>query len=84
MRFVSVLSRSPRSAPPLPLSLPEGDAWLLRILGHESRFVFGVYRRRMKAIGKIDEIDRLFGSPATTRGWNTILRVARALEPGRS
>jgi hypothetical protein len=34
----------------------------------------------MKAIAYLGEIDRLFGVPATTRNWNTIAAVARALE----
>jgi hypothetical protein len=43
--------------------------------------VLGVYRREMKAIGFLGEIDRLFGVPATTRNWNTILAIAKVLRP---
>jgi hypothetical protein len=42
--------------------------------------VFGVYRRHMKTIGYLGKIDTLFGAPATTRNWNTILSVAKHLE----
>jgi uncharacterized protein (DUF1697 family) len=83
VRFVSVLSRAPRSAPLLPVSLPASGKWLLKIVAREHRFVFGVYRRHMKAIGYLGEIDRLFGMPATTRNWNTITAVAKALGNGR-
>jgi hypothetical protein len=62
------------------VSFPSSGKWLLKILAREHRFVFGVYRRQMKAIGYLGEIDRLFGVPATTRNWNTIAAVARALE----
>jgi uncharacterized protein (DUF1697 family) len=79
VRFVSVLSRAPRSAPLPPVSLPASGKWLLKILAREHRFVFGVYRRQMKAIGYLGEIDRLFGVPATTRNWSTITAVAKVL-----
>jgi uncharacterized protein (DUF1697 family) len=79
VRFVSVLSRRPRSAPPLPIRLPPSGAWLLEILARDDRFVFGVYRRQMKVIGYLGTLDRLFGVPVTTRNWNTITAIARVL-----
>ena len=45
-----------------------------------------VYRRQMKTIGYLGQIDQLFGVPATTRSWNTILSVLRILKshgPGK-
>jgi uncharacterized protein (DUF1697 family) len=80
VRFVSVLSRNPRSAPPLPVRLPASGKWLLKVLAREHRFVFGVYRRQMKAIGYLGQLDRLFGVPATTRNWNTITAIAQVLQ----
>jgi uncharacterized protein (DUF1697 family) len=82
VRFVSVLSSNPRSAPAAPVRLPASGKWLLKVLARERRFVFGVYRREMKAIGYLGEIDRLFGVPATTRNWNTFTAIAKALENG--
>jgi hypothetical protein len=79
VRFVSILIRRPRSTPPLPLSLPTTGPWLLRIVEQRDRFVFGVYRRQMKAIGHLGAIDRLFGVPATTRNWNTITAIGALL-----
>ena len=79
VHFVSILSRSPRSAPPTPVSFPTRGQWLLKILARDRRFVFGVYRRQMKAIGYLGDIDRLFGVPATTRNWNTITAIAKVL-----
>ena len=79
VRFVSVLSQRPRSQPSLPRSFPSGGRWLLRILAREDRFVLGVYRRHMKAIGYLGAIDRLFGVPVTTRNWNTIMAIAKVL-----
>jgi hypothetical protein len=82
VRFVSVLSKRPRSAPPTPMRLPSNGQWLLKILARDNRFVFGVYRRHMKVIGYLGALDRLFGVPATTRNWNTIAAIVRVLGEG--
>jgi uncharacterized protein (DUF1697 family) len=82
VRFVSLLSRVPRVAPPLPLTLPPRGQWLLRVLARDGRFVIGEYRRQMKAIGYLGTLDRLFGTPATTRNWNTIAAIAKVLDRG--
>jgi len=84
VRFVSVLSQRPRAAPSTPIALPSSGKWLLKILGRDDRFIFGVYRRQMKAIGYLGALDRLFGAPATTRNWNTITAIARVLDEGES
>jgi uncharacterized protein (DUF1697 family) len=84
VRFVSVLSKRPRSTPSTPLSYPPSGKWLLKILATDGRFVFGVYRRHMKVIGYLGTLDRLFGVPATTRNWNTIAAIARVLQDGVS
>jgi uncharacterized protein (DUF1697 family) len=82
VRFVSVLSRRPRSAPPMPMRFPSSGTWLLKILARDNRFVFGLYRRHMKAIGYLGTFDRLFGVPVTTRNWNTITAIATVLGKG--
>jgi uncharacterized protein (DUF1697 family) len=79
VRFVSVLSKRARSEPSMPVSFPSSGKWLLRILARENRFVFGLYRRHMKAIGYLGNLDRIFGMPVTTRNWNTICAIARLL-----
>ena len=81
-RFVSVLGERPRSAPPMPMTLPSSGTWLLKILARDSRFVFGMYRRHMKVIGYLGTLDRLFGVPVTTRNWNTMTAIARVLDNG--
>jgi uncharacterized protein (DUF1697 family) len=84
VRFVSVLSKRPRSAPSMPMTFPSSGQWLLKILGREKQFVYGVYRRHMKVIGYLGTFDRLFGVPVTTRNWNTITAIAKVLENGRT
>jgi uncharacterized protein (DUF1697 family) len=78
-RFVNVLHKRPRTLPPLPLSLPSEDDWLLKIIAIQDRFVLGLYRREMKAIGYLGKIEKKFGVAATTRNWNTIQKVAQIL-----
>ncbi|MEW5977387.1 MAG: hypothetical protein AB1898_16470 [Acidobacteriota bacterium] len=82
VRFVSVLSRLPRSAPPLPMSFPSRREWLLKVLGRDGRFVFGLYRRHMKVITYLGMLDRIFGAPATTRSWNTLSAIVKTLSDG--
>jgi hypothetical protein len=79
VRFVSALSRRPRSVPSLPLSLPSTGTWLLKILARDGRFVVGQYRRHMKVIGYLGKLDALFGVPVTTRNWNTMAAIASVL-----
>jgi uncharacterized protein (DUF1697 family) len=84
VRFLSVLSKRPRSAPLIPMILPSRGKWLLKILARDDRFVFGMYRRHMKVISYLGSLDRLFGVPATTRNWNTMTAIARVLGNGGS
>ena len=79
VRFVSVLSRLPRSVPRLPIKLPPRGRWLLKVLARDGRFAFGQYRRDMKVISYLGALDRVFGAPATTRNWNTITAIAKVL-----
>jgi uncharacterized protein (DUF1697 family) len=78
-RFVSVLHKRPRALPPLPLSLPSNKDSLLKVIAIRGRFVLGLYRRQMKAIGYLGKIEKLLGVPATTRNWNTFQKVAKIL-----
>ena len=80
VRFVSILSTAGRRGVSLPVALPENEQWLVRIIGRRNRLVYGVYRRHMKTIGCLGRVDTLFGAPATTRSWKTILSVLRILK----
>ncbi len=78
--FVSILAKRGRPLPSTPFSLPAGDEWSLKVLAVKDRFVLGLYRREMKAIRYLGQLDKLFGVRATTRNWNTITAIARILE----
>ena len=80
VRFVSILSRAGGLRAALPVTFPADGEWLVRVIASNNRFVFGVYRRHMKTIGYLGRIDKLFGVPATTRNWSTILAVVRILK----
>ena len=80
VRFVSILSKAARVRAPLPVTFPSEGEWLVRVMASKGQFVFGMYRRHMKTIGYLGEIDRLFDVPATTRNWNTITAVVRVLK----
>jgi uncharacterized protein (DUF1697 family) len=79
-RFVNVLAKRLASPPSLPLCLPADDDWLLKIIAIENRFVFGLYRREMKAISYLGKVEKLLGVPATNRNWNIIEKIAKILE----
>ena len=80
VRFVSILLRPGRGPAEIPFALPPRGEWLVRVIGSNRRFVFGMYRRRMRTIGYLGQIDKRFGVPTTIRNWNTILAVVRILK----
>ncbi len=83
VRFVSILARAGGLRRSLPVAFPDEGDWLVRIIGSRDSFVFGEYRRHMKTIGYLGQIDKLFSCPVTTRNWNTILTVLQLLDADR-
>jgi uncharacterized protein (DUF1697 family) len=79
VRFVTVLAKRPRVLPTLPMNFPASRKWLLRIVDIQDQFLFGMYRRHMKAISYLGAIDKMFDMPVTTRNWNTINAIVNAL-----
>ena len=80
VRFVSVLTAATRLRTSLPIVLPPEGKWLMRLIAVRGPFVFGEYRRHMKTIGYLGQIDRLIGARATTRNWNTIMAIVKILK----
>jgi len=80
VRFVGILVKTGRVRPSIPITLPPDGEWLVRVIAAKNRFVFGMYRRHMKTIGYLGRLDSLFGAPATTRNWNTILAIVQILK----
>ena len=84
VRFVSVLEKAGRMGVSLPLALPTDGEWLVRLIAAKHQFVFGEYRRHMKTIGYLGQIDKQFGGRATTRNWNTVAAILRVLRGARA
>ena len=80
VRFVSVVGQRSTSKTPTPISVPPTGPWQMKVLAAEHPFIFGMYRRDMKAVGHLGKLDKLFGCPVTTRNWNTIVAIAKVLE----
>ena len=80
VRFVSVLSRAGQLPISIPVALPPDGDWLVRVFACEKQFLFGEYRRHMKTIGYLGQLDKMFGARATTRNWNTIMAIVRILK----
>jgi uncharacterized protein (DUF1697 family) len=82
VRFVTILSKANAVSVSLPVTFPSDGEWLVKVLSSDGQFVFGMYRRHMKTIGYLGQIDKLFRVPATTRNWNTIMSIVRILKAG--
>jgi uncharacterized protein (DUF1697 family) len=80
VRFVSILSKAGGVRASLPVTFPSDGDWLVRVIAAKGQFVFGMYRRHMKTISCLGQIDKLYGAPATTRNWNTIVAIVRILK----
>ena len=78
--FVSVLVAPPRATPQLPLELPPGKPWALRIVEKRGPYVVSLRRTDLQpGLDLSAGVERAFGARATTRGWPTFERVAKAI-----
>ncbi len=80
---MSILSKAGAVRTPLPVNFPADGEWLVRITASEGQFVFGMYRRHMRTIGYLGQIDKLYGVPSTIRNWNTVIAIVRILKTPR-
>lgn len=80
VHFVSILSKRGRNPTSLPFTFPASGEWYVRVIASRDRYVFGVYRRHMKTIGYLGQLDKVFGVAATTRNWNTVRAIVRILK----
>ncbi|MGH7681238.1 MAG: DUF1697 domain-containing protein [Candidatus Eiseniibacteriota bacterium] len=79
-QFVSVLGKPPGSAPKLPLEVPAGKDWQVRIIAVHRIFVVSLMRRvGTKLLYPNEVVERQLGVPATTRNWSTIMKIHEAL-----
>ncbi|HEX4629730.1 MAG TPA: DUF1697 domain-containing protein [Chthoniobacterales bacterium] len=78
-RFVNVLHKPLPKRPALPISLPSDESWVVKVIAIQGRFILGLYRREMKAIGYLGKIEKQFGVLSTNRNWNTIEKIVKIL-----
>lgn len=79
IQFVSILLKGRTPTATLPLTIPGTGPWTVKVLERRGRYLLGEHRREMKAIGCLEQLEQVFGSKATTRGWKTMQKVARVL-----
>jgi uncharacterized protein (DUF1697 family) len=80
-RFVTVLAKRPRKPPALPWSYPLGDQWQVRLIGLSGRFALCHWRRLGRSLAEPNGVlEKQLGVRATTRNWNTILRICDVLQ----
>lgn len=75
--FITVLQRPPASAPKLPMDYPTDGKWEVRIVGVVGQFVLTLRRPGDTYSNAV--VEKLFGVSATTRGWNTVDAIVKAL-----
>ncbi len=87
VRFVSVLPKRTRVPVALPINLPAGENWLVRLVAIRGRFALGLYRRKMQTIRLLGQIEKHLGVSVTTRNWNAfsdLFEILRTKLQGRS
>ena len=75
--FLTVMQKAVLPTPKLPIDYPAGGKWEVRIVAVAGRFVLTL--RRSGGLYSNAVVEKLFGVPATTRGWNTVATVVKAL-----
>jgi uncharacterized protein (DUF1697 family) len=82
--FVGVMATRKRPSSTFKLNLPTDGEWCLKVLARDNRFVLGLYRRQMKAIAYLGQLEKIVGTPLTIRNWNTMTAVGKALQATRA
>jgi hypothetical protein len=77
---VSFLASASRARPSLPLTIPQGREWFVRVTTLTNRLAIGEYRRHMKTISHLGQLDAVFETLVTTRNWKTVSAIVRTLQ----
>ena len=78
--FVSFLESGRRARVSLPISIPSEHDCFVRVSSRMNRLVVGEYRRHLKTIGYLGQLDELFGTLVTTRSLTTVNALLRVLK----
>jgi uncharacterized protein (DUF1697 family) len=80
-RFLAVLAKPPKTRLPLPLRHPDADTWETEVVAVHGRYVLLVTRRLgSQPVNSNLLLEKRLGLSATTRNWNTVGSVLKALE----
>jgi len=83
--FVSVLVAPAKRSPRLPLDLPEGRPWALRVVAKSGPYVISLRRlEQQRGLDLSAVVERAFGVRSTTRGWPTFERIAAAVRSSKA
>jgi hypothetical protein len=80
IQFAGILLKGRTPSGSVPLTIPSTGEWCVKVLSRRGRYVLGVHRRQMKAIGYLLQLEKLLGGKITIRGWKTMQAVGRVLE----
>ena len=79
--FVTAMAKRPVSIPRLPILKPAGDDWQVKIVAVSGTFALSLWRRLGRSIVYPNEVvEKSLGVSATTRNWDTILKIRALLE----
>ena len=79
--WVGVLCGRSTARPKLPLTKPAGKAWSVRFDRLEGAYSLGLSHRRPNgSVFPNQVVEQALGAQATTRWWETIVRVAEIIE----
>ena len=74
------MGKQPEPIPRLPVDKPSGEEWQVRVVAVYGRFALSFWRRLGRSIVYPNEVvEKMFGVPATTRSWNTLLKIQDVL-----
>ncbi|MDR3457218.1 MAG: DUF1697 domain-containing protein [Verrucomicrobiae bacterium] len=78
--YVSILPKALRTLPTLPLDFPTPDTWEVKIHRITGQLVLCVQRPGKKKLYPNAVIEKHSGLSATTRNWNTFVKIAAVLQ----
>jgi uncharacterized protein (DUF1697 family) len=79
--WVAAMAARPRATPRLPIAVPAGRVWSVRLDAVDGRFAMGIWRLpRAGFVFPSNVVEDAFGVRATARWWETFVKVARVLD----
>ena len=79
--WVGVLAGASKAKPKLPIAVPAGRAWSVRVEGIQGVFAFGHWRRQPGGFVIPNMVaEKALGVPVTVRWWETFERIARVID----